>query len=245
MSTQITLHHLNASRSDRIFWVLEELGLPYNVRVHFRTPSRSAPKSLLDISPTGKAPTIELNGKVITESSFIIWKLLHLSEIQSNSFKKIDVQIEQTEDDVFWGHYSEGSMMNLFQASAIIQATTQAWNNGMIIKEIDENSKKAVGDYSGFVTGKYLGPQMQGTIDFAENFINKSAHGWFSGTDKPGEGDFMMFFAINSLLSGTRAGLFNVGDGLKGWHKRVLSRPAAQRAQQRLKDEEEKAKAKI
>ncbi|WWC59376.1 uncharacterized protein I303_101928 [Kwoniella dejecticola CBS 10117] len=241
MSPNITLHHLNGSRSDRIFWVLEELQLPYSVVVHFRLPSKSAPKSLLQVSPTGKSPALVIDGETLTESAYIIHRLLQLKE--SN---KSDVQVEETENGVFWSHFSEGSMMNLFQASAIIGATSQAFVNGQVVGELEEGEKKGVRDYSGFVLEKYLGPQMQGTIDFAESFISKSPHGWFSGTDKPGEGDFMMFFSINSLLAGTRANAgFSVGEGLRGWHKRVMSRPAAQRAQQRIKDEEEKAKSKI
>ncbi|WWC67827.1 uncharacterized protein I206_101744 [Kwoniella pini CBS 10737] len=246
MPHEITLHHLNGSRSDRIFWVLEELELPYNVVVHFRSPNKSAPKSLLNVSPTGKSPAIIIDGETITESAFIIYKLLNLPEISSEKKSKLDVQINKTDNGIFWSHYSEGSMMNLFQASAIIGATSQAFINGQVIGELKEEEKKGIKDYSGFVLQKYLGPQMQGTIDFAESFINKSQHGWFSGTDKPGEGDFMMFFAINSLLAGTRANAgFNVGEGLRGWYKKVTSRPAAQRAQQRLSVEEEKAKSKI
>ncbi|WVW78591.1 hypothetical protein I302_100547 [Kwoniella bestiolae CBS 10118] len=241
---EITLHHLNASRSERIFWILEELSLPYNVQVHLRTPSRSAPPSLLKISPTGKAPALILDGKVITESAYIIYKLLSLPSVQSNK-TELDIQVEQTDDDIFWSHYAEGSMMNLFQASAIVQATSAAYVNGMVVGQLEEGDKEAVKGYSGFVASKYLGPQVQGTIDFAEAAINKTQHGWFSGTDKPGSGDFMMFFAINSLLAGTRAGAFNVGEGLKGWYKRVLDRPAAQRALQKIKEEEEKAKSKM
>ncbi|OCF76815.1 glutathione transferase [Kwoniella mangroviensis CBS 8886] len=244
MSPEIILHHLNASRSERIFWLLEELSLPYNVQVHIRGPSRTAPPSLLKISPTGKAPALILDGHTLTESAFIIHKLLRLPDIQTKK-DQLDVQVDSTDDDVFWSHYAEGSMMNLFQASAIVGATSNAWVNGMVVGQLEEGDKKAVQGYSGFLTTKYLGPQMQNTIDFAESAINKTQHGWFSGTDKPGSGDFMMFFAINSLLAGTRAGAFNVGDGLKGWYKRVLERPAAQRALQRIKEEEEKAKSKM
>ncbi|WRT64886.1 uncharacterized protein IL334_001822 [Kwoniella shivajii] len=247
MSRQITLHHLNASRSDRIFWVLEELQLPYSVVVHFRLPTRSAPPSLLKISPTGKAPALTIdNTQTITESAYIIHKLLTLPEIKEKSHKgEIDVEVDETDDNVFWSHFSEGSMMNLFQASAIVQATGQAWLNGAA-GELSEEGKNVIGKYTGFVAKQYLGPQMQGTIDLAESFISKSKGGWFSGTEKPGQGDFMMFFAINSLIAGTRAAAgFNIGSGLKGWYERVMSRPAAQKAQQRLKDEEENAKSKI
>ncbi|WVQ97948.1 hypothetical protein IAU59_005067 [Kwoniella sp. CBS 9459] len=246
MAPTITLHHLNVSRSDRLFWLLEEVKLPYNVKVHFRLPTRQAPPSLHAVSPLGRAPTLELNGKTLTESAFIIHQILALPEaIEGAKNGSVDVEVNETEDSVFWSHFAEGSMMNLFQASAIIGATGQAWKGGAV-GGLDEGGKEAVSKYSQWLTEGYLKPQIQGTIDLAESFITKQGKQWFSGTDKPGEGDFMMFFAINSLLAGTRkdAG-YNVGTGLRGWYERVMARPAAKKGLERLKQEEESAKSKI
>ncbi|WWD22094.1 hypothetical protein CI109_106583 [Kwoniella shandongensis] len=246
MTPSITLHHLNVSRSDRIFWLLEELKLPYNVQVHFRLPTRSAPPSLHAIAPLGRAPALLLDDELLTESAYIIHTLLSLPEVQDAAKKgEIDVQVENTKDDLFWSHFSEGSMMNLFQAGAIVGATGQGWTQGGLVKGLSDEEKKGIEKYSGWVVNAYLKPQQQSTIDLAEGFLAKG-NKWFSGTDKPGESDFMFFFIINSLLGGTRkdAG-YNIGPALRKWYETVMARPAAQKALQRLKDEEEKAKSKI
>lgn len=65
----MTLHHLNASRSLRILWLLEEIKQPYEVKHYSRNKTTHlAPEELKQIHPLGKSPVLELNGKVIVES---------------------------------------------------------------------------------------------------------------------------------------------------------------------------------
>ncbi len=69
----IKLHHLNKSRSHRIFWLLEEIGADYEIVRYERDPNTNlAPKELQAIHPLGKSPMIELNGRLITESGAIV-----------------------------------------------------------------------------------------------------------------------------------------------------------------------------
>jgi glutathione S-transferase len=71
----LTVHHLNESRSQRILWLLEELGLPYEIAFHTRDPkTRLAPPSLTDVHPLGKSPVIVDRTKAATiiESGAII-----------------------------------------------------------------------------------------------------------------------------------------------------------------------------
>jgi glutathione S-transferase len=69
----LIVHHLNNSRSQRILWLLEELGTPYEIRHHQRDAvTNLAPPELLDIHPLGKSPVIEDNGQVIYESAAIV-----------------------------------------------------------------------------------------------------------------------------------------------------------------------------
>jgi glutathione S-transferase len=67
-SVMITVHHLNNSRSQRILWLLEELGLDYEIVQHKRQPIGLAPPELKAIHPLGKAPIVEIDGYVIAES---------------------------------------------------------------------------------------------------------------------------------------------------------------------------------
>lgn len=69
----ITLHHLNRSRSLRILWLLEELGLDYDViRYERDAKTNLAPPALLKLHPLGKSPMIEMDGRLITESAAIV-----------------------------------------------------------------------------------------------------------------------------------------------------------------------------
>ncbi len=69
----IVVHHLNNSRSQRILWLLEELALPYELRLYQRSPkTRLAPPELKAVHPLGKSPVIADEGRVIAESGAII-----------------------------------------------------------------------------------------------------------------------------------------------------------------------------
>lgn len=73
----LRLHHLNASRSQRLVWLLEELGVPYELARWRRDPvTRLAPPELLEIHPMGKAPLLEHDGAVIAETGAIAEHLL-------------------------------------------------------------------------------------------------------------------------------------------------------------------------
>src|ERR1700743_238950 len=105
----IVVHHLDDSRSQRLLCVLEELGLPYEIRQHRRDPeSRLAPPELKLIHALGKSPVVEDNGKVIARSGAIIdYVLRHYGNgrlAPAPSDPKYD-------DYVHWMHYAEGSGM--------------------------------------------------------------------------------------------------------------------------------------
>ncbi len=68
----IRVHHLKISRSTRIIWLMEELGLPYELVQHTRGEDFRSPPSLYDVHPLGKAPAVEVNGRTMVESSAII-----------------------------------------------------------------------------------------------------------------------------------------------------------------------------
>src|SRR5580692_3170575 len=72
----LTVHHLNNSRSQRVLWLLEELGVPYKVVRYQRQPDMRAPADLRAIHPLGKSPVITDQGKTIAESGAIVEYLL-------------------------------------------------------------------------------------------------------------------------------------------------------------------------
>ncbi|MDB5455997.1 MAG: Glutathione S-transferase domain protein [Caulobacter sp.] len=105
----IVVHHLNESRSQRILWLLEELGLPYALKAYTRDPkTHLAPPELTAIHPLGKAPVIEDDGHVISESGAIIDYIIrrHGGGRLAPDPATHDYNLYQQ-----WLHYAEGSAM--------------------------------------------------------------------------------------------------------------------------------------
>ena len=105
----LTVHHLNNSRSQRILWLLEELGTPYEIVKYQRMePIPLAPPELKEVHPLGKSPVITDGGKTIAESGAIVEYLI-------DTYGKGKMKPKAGTDDywryVEWMHYAEGSAM--------------------------------------------------------------------------------------------------------------------------------------
>lgn len=112
----LTVHHLETSRSQRILWLLEELAVPYDIRLYRRDPvSRLAPAALKQIHPLGKSPVVTDDDTVVTESGAIIEYLVERFGAQAPAEL---AQLEpargtpEHRECRFWMHYAEGSLMN-------------------------------------------------------------------------------------------------------------------------------------
>lgn len=105
----IRVHHLNISRSQRILWLLEELGLDYEVVRYRRDPkTMRAPKSLRDLHPLGKSPLLEIDGRVLAETGVIIEYLVaHYGSQLAPAAGDSDDHWRYR----YWMHYAEGSLM--------------------------------------------------------------------------------------------------------------------------------------
>ena len=104
----VIVHHLADSRSQRVLWLLEELGVAYEVHRYERNPlTRLAPPELLAIHPLGKSPMITLDGQVIAETGVIFETLLDKYDG--------DHRLHPPRDHAdfaahrYWLHYAEGS----------------------------------------------------------------------------------------------------------------------------------------
>ena len=104
----IVVHHLNDSRSQRILWLMEELGLPYEIKRYQRLPTRLAPPELAAIHPVGKSPVITVEGKTIYESGAIIDYIIRR---HANGRLQPDPASPAYDDYQMWMHYAEGSAM--------------------------------------------------------------------------------------------------------------------------------------
>ncbi|OQW63493.1 MAG: glutathione S-transferase [Proteobacteria bacterium HN_bin10] len=105
----IIVHHLEESRSQRILWLLEELGAAYDVKRYGRNPqTRLAPPELKQVHPLGKSPVIEVNGKVLAESAAIIE---YLAENEAFGALAVAPGDAARFDYLYWLHFAEGSAM--------------------------------------------------------------------------------------------------------------------------------------
>src|SRR5436305_10900722 len=105
----LTLHHLNDSRSQRILWLLEELGTPYEMKRYQRdATTRLAPPELTAVHPLGKSPVITDGDITIAESGAIV------DYIQRKYGKsRLGAPAGEAAGEKYreWLHYSEGSAM--------------------------------------------------------------------------------------------------------------------------------------
>ena len=104
----IVIHHLNNSRSQRILWLMEELGVPYEIKHYARDKvTNLAPPELLAIHPLGKSPVVSAGDEVLAESGMIIDVLArrNLSDLA------VDVGSHDYPQYAHWLHFAEGSAM--------------------------------------------------------------------------------------------------------------------------------------
>ena len=103
----LTVHHLNNSRSQRVLWMLEEIGIPYEIAFYQRTEVNLAPPELLAVHPLGKSPVITDGDLTIAESGAIV-------EYLARTYARDLIPEEGSPDFLrytYWMHYAEGSAM--------------------------------------------------------------------------------------------------------------------------------------
>jgi len=105
----LIVHHLNNSRSQRILWLLEEIGAPYEVKFYDRDPvTNLAPPELIAVHPLGKSPVIEDNSRVVTESGAITE---YLCERHGGGHLVPERGTDDHISHLEWLHFAEGSAM--------------------------------------------------------------------------------------------------------------------------------------
>ena len=114
----ITIHHLGISQSDRVVWLAEELGLPYELKWYDRGPDRLAPAEYLALHPAATAPVIEDNGRVIAESGAIVEYLCH--KYGGGRFT-VAPQEDNYPDYLYWMHFNN-NILSLFFAKNVLKA---------------------------------------------------------------------------------------------------------------------------
>jgi len=214
----IIVHHLNNSRSQRILWLLEELGLEYEIKKYQRDPKTMlAPPELKAVHPLGKSPVITDDGTVVAESGAIVE---YLVERYGNGRL---VPAAGTPDKLkytYFLHFAEGSAMS----PLLMKLVFDRIENGpmpFFVKPVARGIARKVKD-------TFVNPNIQAQLDYLESEL--ATRPWFAGSEFSAA-DIQMSFALEAAAS--RGGLGAQYPQLSGFLQRIHARPAYQRALER------------
>jgi len=168
----VTLHHLNDSRSQRIFWLLEELGTPYQIKHYQRNAeTRLAPPELTAVHPLGKSPVITDGGITIAESGAIVDYLIRKYGKGAMMPAPDSADYEAYNE---WLHYSEGSAMLPLMLSLYVSRLKEAGDP--LHPRIDSELKNHLGYVDGVLKGRefFVGNSLTGA-DIQMSFVGEMA----------------------------------------------------------------------
>jgi len=192
----ILVHHLENSRSQRVLWLLEELGLPYEVRRYERDKKTMlAPPELRRVHPLGKSPVIEDEGRTIAETGAIVEYLVDKADGRLGPPAKREDRLRYRH----FLHYAEGSMMPPLLAMLVVRRL------GLLGRPARAPMQKMLDQH----------------LDWLESEL--AGRSWFAG-DAFTAADIMMSFPLEA--SRHRAGLDDSRPNLIDWLERIHARPA-------------------
>jgi len=211
----IQVHHLNNSRSQRILWLLEELGTPYEIVKYQRgSPVPFAPPELKAVHPLGKSPVITDSGKTIAESGAIVEYLI---DTYGQGRLRPAAGTPEQRRYTYWLHFAEGSAMPFLLLQLVFEKVRTA-PVPFFIKPV----LKGVADK---VTAGFIAPNLKQQLAYMEAELGRAP--WFAGSEFSGA-DVQMGYPVEAAA---------LGDGLAGrypkladWLARIHARPAYQRA---------------
>jgi len=217
-AAMLTVHHLNNSRSQRVLWLLEELGVPYDVKRYERdAKTMLAPPALLSVHPLGKSPVIVDGEVTVAETGAIIE---YLVDRYGNGRLIPPAGTPERLKYTYWLHYAEGSAMPPLLIKLIFDRVASApapWPISAIARRIAATVNKG-----------FIGPQLKLHLDFMEAEL--AARTWFAG-EQFSAADVQMSFPLEVAVS--RAGLDGSRPRLMAFLDRIHARDAYLRALKR------------
>jgi glutathione S-transferase len=215
MRAMITLHHLENSRSQRVLWLLEELGVPYTVKLYKRDKKTMlAPPELRQVHPLGKSPVITDGKTTVAESGAIVEYLV--GRYGGGQL----VPAEGTPDKLrytYWLHFAEGSAMPPLLMKLVFDKVRTA--------PVPFFIKPIVKGIAHKVTASFIDPNIESQLVFMEGELAKRR--WFA-CDEFTAADIQMSFPLEAAAA--RAGLDSRYPKLTDWLARIHARPAYVRA---------------
>ena len=214
----VTVHHLNNSRSQRVLWLLEELGLEYEIHGYQRDPKTMlAPAALRAIHPLGKSPVITEGDLTLAESGAIVE---YLVERHGRGRLAPAHGTPERTRYIYWLHYAEGSAMPPLLMKLVFNRVEKApmpFFARPIARAIARRAR-----------GSFIEPQITLHLDYLENELTGSE--WFVGNEFTAA-DIQMSFPLEAAAA--RAGLGASRPKLMAFLERIHARPAYRRALER------------
>jgi len=211
----LVVHHLNESRSQRLLWLLEELGLSYEIKRYQRDPETMlAPASLRAVHPLGKSPVLSDGDLVLAESGAI---MEYLVERYGNGRLIPPLGSNELLRYRYWLHYAEGSLM----PPLLLKLVFDRMESGPAPFFL----KPLLRGIAGKVKGAFIEPQLKLHLDYVESELAKST--WFTGNELTAA-DIQMSFPLEAARA--RAGLASDRPHSIAFLERIHARPAYQRA---------------
>jgi glutathione S-transferase len=211
----VIVHHLNNSRSQRIIWLLEELGVAYQVKRYERdSKTLLAPPELFKVHPLGKSPVISDGDIVVAESGAIVEYLVNT--YGSEAFKPASNSQAQR-DYSYWLHFAEGSAMPPLVMKLVFDRIENAPVPFFIKPILKGVSKK--------VNSEFIMPNINRQLAFIEKHLKENT--WFAG-QQFSAADIQMSFPMEAAIS--RIGSVGQFPAILDFVKRIQARPAYQAA---------------
>jgi glutathione S-transferase len=214
----LVVHHLNNSRSQRVLWLLEELGIPYDLRKYQRnSETMLAPPELKAAHPLGKSPVVVDGDLTLAESGAIIE---YLADRYGGGRLAKPFGSPERVRYIYWLHYAEGSAMSPLLLKLMFDRVAGA-RMPFFVKPIVKGVRAKVME-------AYIGPNLELHLDYLERELTRAP--WFCG-DEMSAADIQMSFPLELMV--VRAGLDDRRPKLMDWLRRIHARPAYQRALER------------
>jgi glutathione S-transferase len=211
----ITLHHLEHSRSQRVLWLLEELGLPYALQRYRRDPKTLlAPPELEQVHALGKSPVITEGDITVAESGAILEYLL---ETHGQGRLRPAAGTPERRQFTYWLHFAEGSAMPFLLLRLVFERVAGA--------PVPFFVRPVVKAIAAKVGASFIEPNIRRQLAFMEAELGSRP--WFAGSTFSAA-DIQMSFALESAAA--HAALAPQYPALAGWLQRIHARPAYQRA---------------
>jgi glutathione S-transferase len=212
----ITVHHLNNSRSQRILWLLEELGLPYEVRRYQRdAQTMLAPPELRAVHPLGKSPVISDGEVTLAESGAIVE---YLAARHGNGSLVPKAGTPEHVQYIYWLHFAEGSAMPPLLLKLIFDRIESGKGMAFFVKPFARGIAQQV-------QKMMVQPNLERQLEYMEKWL--AGREWFAGANFSAA-DIQMSFPLEAAAS--RGGLTESRPKLWAFLKKIHGRPAYQRA---------------